>query len=98
MYTFLKYVGTGLITIAIIALVEKFVPNLEITEELTIFVFASMYMNILNLINHANLEDKVRINQFLNTRLNVELHGEERCNKAVEKMYEEYLKDNMVNK
>lgn len=92
MYTILKYIGSFIMTLMAVGLVEKFMPNLEITEELTLFMFASLYLNIINLINNRDLKAKVEINQLLNTRFNIELNGEERCMKAAEKVHKECLK------
>jgi hypothetical protein len=91
MYPIIKYIFAGVITFLLIALVGKVMPNLEITEELAVFMAVSLYLNFVNLLNYNDLKDTVRINQFLNTRLNVALHGEERCLKAVEKANKEYL-------
>lgn len=91
MYTFLKYAGTGLLTFLMIFLVEKFMPNLEVTDELTLFMFMSLYMNMLNLINHIDLENKVKINHIVDVAVMKEVCGEERCKKAAEKVHKEYL-------
>ena len=44
MLTIIKYIGTGLIALLTIGLVEKFMPNLEVTEELTLFMLVSLYL------------------------------------------------------
>lgn len=92
MRNIIKYIGAGVITFLAFILVEKFMPNLEITEELTLFMFASVYLNIINLVNNSLLKAKVNVNQFMNTRLQVALHGEERCRKAADALHKEYLK------
>ena len=91
MLTIIKYVGAGLFTLLIIGLVEKFMPNIEVTEELTLFMFVSLYLNILNLINYGDLERTVKINHILDAQVMKEVCGEERCKKAIEKVHNEYL-------
>lgn len=91
MLTIIKYVGTGLATCLIIWLVEKFIPNLEVTEELTLFMFMSLYMNILNLVNYGDLKSTVRVNHIIDAAILKEVCGEERCQKAAEKVRKEYL-------
>jgi len=92
MYTILKYIGAGIITYLLIALVEKFMPNMEITEELTLFVAISLYMNVVNLINYGALKTTVKVNHILDAQVMKEVCGEERCKKAAEKIHKEYLK------
>ena len=92
MYTILKYIGAGLMAILMIGLVEKFMPNLEVTEELTLFMFVSLYLNILNLINYGDLKTTVKVNHILDAQVMKEVCGEERCKKALEKVHKEYLK------
>ena len=91
MYTIIKYISAGVITFLLIALVENLMPNMEITEELTVFVAVSLYMNIVNLLNYNDLGDKVRINHIVVTAIMKEVCGEERCQKAAEKIHKEYL-------
>lgn len=91
MLTIIKYVGAGLFALLIIGLVEKFMPNLEVTEELTLFMFVSLYLNILNLINYGDLKTVVKVNHILDTQVMKEVCGEERCKKAAEKIHKEYL-------
>lgn len=91
MLTIIKYVGAGLFALLIIGLVEKFVPNLEVTEELTLFMFVSLYLNILNLINYGDLKTVVKVNHILDTQVMKEVCGEERCKAAAEKVRSKYL-------
>ena len=91
MSTIIKYIGVGVITFLAFVLVEKSMPNLEITEEHTLFIFASLYLNIINLINHQDLEDQVKINHVVDTAVMKEVCGEERCKKAAAKVHKEYL-------
>ncbi len=91
MLTIIKYIGAGLMAFLMIWLVEKFMPNLEVTEELTLFMFVSLYLNILSLINHGDLEETVKINHIVDTAIMKELCGEERCKAAAEKVRNKYL-------
>ena len=91
MLTIIKHIGVGLTTFLMIWLVEKFMPNLEVTEELTLFMFVSLYLNILNLINYGDLKTVVKVNHLLDAQLIKEVCGEEHCMKAVEKIHKEYL-------
>lgn len=92
MHTIIKYVGAGLMAFLMIWLVEKFIPNLEVTEELTLFMFVSLYLNVLNLINHGELESTVKVNHLLDAAVMKEVCGEERCKKAAAKVRDEFLK------
>lgn len=91
MLTIIKYIGAGLMALLMIGLVEKFMPNLEVTEELTLFMFVSLYLNILNLVNYGDLKTTVKVNHILDTQIMKEVCGEERCKKAAEKVHKEYL-------
>lgn len=91
MLTIIKYIGAGLMALLVIGLVEKFMPNLEVTEELTLFMFVSLYLNILNLVNYGDLKTTVKVNHILDVQIMKEVCGEERCKKAAEKIHKEYL-------
>lgn len=92
MYTIIKYIGAGLLTLLLIALVEKFIPNLEVTEELTLFMFVSLYLNFICVMNYHDLKEQIDINHIVDTQVMKEVCGEERCKNAAEKIYKEYLK------
>lgn len=87
----INYIFAAVMTLLSISFVDKFITNLEITEELTLFMFASIYLNFLNLMNNHDLKTQMKVNHIMDAAVMKELCGEERCKKAAEKVRNEYI-------